>query len=216
MRKRVLPTPARFEWKWFIVPLVLVVVLYLIGARLFFTLDGDPVTLPILELSEDRERELGEVQRAVANTLSTGAALDVTLSADLLNAWVKLSPREELRIIGEHTWLTLRDGMVVAQISLPLELFGKPGFYFNGAGLFSGTLKDGRLSLEIRELSSTSSSASGIAYAIKALGGDRLIERLKLHEAIPEAILKRCSALLTGETFRLHCELQNQSKGGSL
>jgi hypothetical protein len=215
MRSPLVLSPAGFEWKWFVVPLVLVVLLYWVGSRLLFTLDGDPITLPLLELSEERERELGEVQRAVSHTLSTGAALDITLSADLLNAWVKLSPREELRIIGEHTWLTLRDGMVVAQISLPLELFGKPGFYFNGSGVFSGALQDGRLTLSIKELSSTSSAASGVAYAIKALGGDRLIERLKLHEAIPEALLKRCNALLSGDTLRLLCAPLNRSRDES-
>lgn len=216
MRKRVLLVPASFEWRWFVVPLVVVVVIYWVGGRLFFTLDSDPVTLPMLELSEEGERQLAEVQRTVADTLSTGAPLDITLSADLLNAWVKLSPREELRMIGEHTWITLRDGLVVAQISLPLELFGKPGFYFNGSGVFSGELRNGRLSLEIKELSSTSNSASGVAHAVKALGGDRLIERLKLHDAIPEGILKRCSALLGGAAFRLHCEPLSPSKGDSL
>jgi hypothetical protein len=105
--------------------------------------------------------------------------------------------------------------MVVAQISLPLELFGKPGFYFNGSGVFSGALQDGRLTLSIKELSSTSSAASGVAYAIKALGGDRLIERLKLHEAIPEALLKRCNALLSGDTLRLLCAPLNRSRDES-
>lgn len=193
------------EWRWFFIPLLTVVAAYGVGSRYLFTLDREPITLPMLELSEERERDLVDLQRKLSLSVSNGEPLNVEISSELLNAWLKLSPFDELRLIGEHSWLTIRDGKLVAAISLPLELFGRPGLYFNGDGVFSGSLNDGRVIIEVEELSSRRAHAAGVAFVAKALGGSSLVEKLHLREVVPDELLSRCRASLSGSILLLSC-----------
>ncbi len=199
------PYTATFEWWWFFAPLLSCVVLYGVISEFFFSLDIDPVHLPVLELSEERELELRKIQSTVSEAISSGGPLNVSLSADLINAWVKLSTHEELRVIGEHSWITFQDGKVIAQISLPLEIFGKPGFYFNGDGVFSLSLRDGRLLLGIDSLSSRNPRSSGFTSVIQGMGGESLLEKFRLRDAIPDALRSRCSAECVGNSLQLSC-----------
>jgi hypothetical protein len=196
---------SRQELGWFLGSVVSVLLLYILGTEFLFKLDHKPATLPIVELSEEREAELSEVNRRIAQAIEEGEALDVTLSSDLMNAWLKLSRSEALRLIGEHSWITIRNGEIAAAISLPLELFGRPGLYFNGEGRFQGGIRKGVIDLRIEKLSSANPNGAGIPLFIRALGSESLLGLLHLESVVPREFLLRCSAALSGDRLQLSC-----------
>jgi hypothetical protein len=185
--------------------LCIAVITYWGCSRLFFYLDREPATLPLPEISEETEAAVTKFTTELQSVIREGAPLKTSLTETELNAWLRLSTDESLRLLAEHAWLSLRGGRVYATISLPLEIFGRPGLYFNAAATLSAALEAKRFVLRVEELKTQSASSQGVAWIIKLLYRESLPDLLQLRQLIPQPLLERCTGKVVHEAVALTC-----------
>jgi hypothetical protein len=195
----------RLELRLAVGAIVFVVLAYGLCSRLLFYLDREPVTLPVPEISEATEASVQAFNAQLHAAIVQGAPLKTSLTSNELNAWLRLSTVEPLRLIGEHSWLQIEGDAVRATISLPLEIVGRPGRYFSADGVLTGSVENNRCALRIANLHSRSFSSQGVAWLIKTLYRDSLPELLRLEMLIPEAFLQRCAVRIANSSIEVTC-----------
>ncbi len=135
-----------------LVCLVAIVAAFLLGLHQLkkmltqFT-DSSPMTLPTTRLSQ---AEIGQAQDRVNNfrdAVRAGRPAEpLALTGDELNALIATNP--DLRPLKGKVYLTIENGVVKGQVSLPLDQLGLRVFrgrYLNGTGKFMILLQNGVL-----------------------------------------------------------------------
>ena len=104
-----------------------------------------PRVLPVVEYTEEQMVELG----ARLKSAESGSAQQVILSADDLNALIMRHPSGEFK---GKVYITLADGDVKAEVSVPVDIPGYEGRYLNGSLTAHVSLKDGHLHLQAADI----------------------------------------------------------------
>ncbi|HEY5910538.1 MAG TPA: hypothetical protein VJA21_08035 [Verrucomicrobiae bacterium] len=134
--------------------LVALLLVFLLGLHLFkkavnqYT-DTAPMKMPALQLSQP---EIEAVQHRFNNfSDATGKGQPTSpleLSGDEINALIDSNP--DLRGAKDKLYVTIKDGRLHAQVSLPMDQIGLSMFkgrYLNGNGSFALSLQNGNLNL---------------------------------------------------------------------
>jgi hypothetical protein len=195
----------RLELRIAIAAVFVALLAYQAGSRFLFRFDREPATLPLPEVSEETEASVQRFSAQLRAVIKEGAPLRTSLTENQLNAWLRLSTDQSLRLLAEHTWFSLRSGKAHATIALPLEIIGRSGLYFNGEATLSGSMESERIVLKIEQLKAKNQSSQGIAWLVGLLYRESLPGLLRLHELIPRQLLEHCVGAVTGEVFQLTC-----------
>jgi hypothetical protein len=139
--------------------LVILLVLFLVFLHFFkkglnqYT-DTKPMPLPALQMTPAQIEEVRKRFESFKEAASAGRpTAPLELSADDINALI--ASAADLRGARDKLYVTIRDGQLQAQVSLPLDKIGLPflkGRYLNGTGIFAVSLQNGLLNIAPVEL----------------------------------------------------------------
>jgi hypothetical protein len=119
-----------------------------------------PLDLPQASLSP---AELGDLDGRLAAFVhalrNKNPAEPLVLTGDELTALVARSP--DFQKLGGRARLSIADGEVLSDLSVPLERVGFPGRWFNGSAAFGVTLENGVLIVTLRSASVKGESIPG-------------------------------------------------------
>jgi|GEM_PF-7094994 len=104
-----------------------------------------PRVLPVVEYTDEQMVEIGARLKSAEN----GSAQQVVLSADDLNALISRHPSGEFK---GKVYITLVDGDVKAEVSVPVDIPGYEGRFLNGSLTAHVSLKDGHLHLQAADI----------------------------------------------------------------
>ncbi len=111
--------------------------------------DTAPMKMPALQLSQPEIEAVQQRFKKFSDATSKGQTTPpLDLNGDEINALIDSNP--DFRGVKDKLYVTIKDGRLHAQVSLPMDQIGLSMFkgrYLNGAGSFSLSLRDGMLNL---------------------------------------------------------------------
>ncbi len=130
-----------------------------------------PVTLPQVSTPPEQVKETVARWRTFLDTVKAGkAAAPLCLNQDEINAIIQHDP--EWKDLAKHVYIYLKDDLIQAKVSLPLEQFKMKMLadrYFNGEATFDVHIRNGVLYVFIQDLAIGGKPLSGeIMQGIRA------------------------------------------------
>jgi hypothetical protein len=170
------------------------------------SMDTEPRPLPLPEISEEQERAIEALDVRVRDLTTSGQGGEVVVPKELFNSWIRLTSYRSLRVIAEYAWFDLREDVVTADLSVPLDTFGAPGRYFNGQVSFSGALKDGSLTFALSDIKPNGEPVRAFSWFTALLSSQEIADALGVHQLLSEDIVDRCSIYTSQSHLHLACK----------
>jgi hypothetical protein len=197
------------------ITVVFVVAAYSFVHDAVMALDTEAKPLPVPEISEEIEKSISKTEETFRQMTDGRGSGELRLDSKLLNAWLRMSGRSELRFLGEHAWVTLDGSLVKADLSVPLDPIGARGRYFNGRATFELSSVPGNVRFALLELVPDAEGAKGIETAAKVFSGIDLATPLRIEELVGEDLVKRCNIRVESSTLTLSCAAAAPGASGS-
>jgi hypothetical protein len=169
------------------------------------SLDPEAKPLPVPEMSEELEREVAFTERTVKRMSDEGAEGCLELSAEILNAWLRLSGRSPIRFIGEHSWVSLDGTTIRADVALPLSPIGVSDRFFNGKLTLEGEVKSQKVRLIVTDVI-PEGQATSMGWISLLLKGTDLSEPFGLGDLLGNDVLERCEISVRDSKLHVACK----------
>jgi hypothetical protein len=170
------------------------------------SLDTAPKPLPVPEITEQSELRIGVINDSLKKIFENGEAGAISINSELVNGWLRLTPDQNLRFIGDHSWITIAGERLSAQVSLPLDPVNIEGRFFNGVVVASGSIVGKRVRFFIHDIQMEGPAAEKLGWAVRQfIEGRDLTSMLGLNELMQEDLLNRCTLAIKASTIRLEC-----------
>ncbi len=170
------------------------------------SLDTTAKPLQVPEITEQSELRIGVINESLRKIFENGEAGSISINSELVNGWLRMTPDQSLRFIGDHSWISISGERISAQVSLPLDPLNFEGRFFNGVVAASGSVVDKRVRFFIHDIQMEGQASGKLGWSVRQfVEGRDLSSMFGLAEMVPQDLLNRCTLAVKASTLRLEC-----------